>query len=195
LSDGGFVGSQQARLLPAEGQPGHGPGLGGAHLVNAALDIHDDDPAFGYRFIVDELSEKGIRAGEGKLYLCAVKDVYSGRIVGYSMDSRMKFSLAVPARRPAGTVVPSNRGPQFRSRRFVESLRRPGITGSRGRVGASEDNAAMESFFSLLQKNVLDRQRWTTRQELRLPITTWIETHHRQRRQRKLTPIEYEQST
>ena len=53
-----------------------------------------------------------------------------------------------------------------------------------------------QSFFSLLQKNVLDRQRWTTRQELRLAITTWIErTYHRRRRQRrlgKLTPIEYE---
>jgi transposase InsO family protein len=54
----------------------------------------------------------------------------------------------------------------------------------------------MESFFSLLQKNVLDRQRWNTRRDLRLAITTWIErTYHRRRRQRrlgKLTPIEYE---
>lgn len=55
------------------------------------------------------------------------------------------------------------------------------------RVGACADNAAMESFFSLLQKNVLDRQRWLTRQELRLAITTWIErTYHRRRRQRRL---------
>jgi transposase InsO family protein len=80
---------------------------------------------------------------EGKLYLCAVKDVYSGRIVGYSMDARMKSSLAVAAlenavraRRPAGTVVHSDRGSQFRSRRFVESLRHHGLTGSMGRVGA-----------------------------------------------------------
>lgn len=53
-----------------------------------------------------------------------------------------------------------------------------------------------QSFFSLLQKNVLDRQRWLTRQDLRLAITTWMErTYHRRRRQRrlgKLTPIEYE---
>lgn len=65
-----------------------------------------------------------------------------------------------------------------------------------GRVGACADNAAMESFFSLLQKNVLDRQRWLIRQDLRLAIMTWIErTYHRRRRQRrlgKLTPIEYE---
>jgi transposase InsO family protein len=132
-----------------------------------------------------------------------MKDVYSGRIVGYSMDARMKSSLAVAAlenavraRRPAGTVVHSDRGSQFRSRRFVESLRHHRLTGSMGRVGAYGDNAAMESFFSLLQKNVLDRQRWLSRQDLRLAITFWIErTYHRRRRQRrlgKLTPIEYE---
>ncbi len=65
-----------------------------------------------------------------------------------------------------------------------------------GRVGACGDNAAMESFFSLLQKNVLNRKRWETRQELRLAIITWIErTYHRRRRQKalgKLTPIEFE---
>ena len=63
-----------------------------------------------------------------------------------------------------------------------------------GRVGACGDNAAMESFFALLQKNVLDRQRWSTREQLRLAIITWIErTYHRRRRQRglgRLTPIE-----
>lgn len=65
-----------------------------------------------------------------------------------------------------------------------------------GRVGACGDNAAMESFFALLQKNVLDRRRWSTRQELRLAMITWIErTYHRRRRQAalgRLTPIEYE---
>ncbi|GAB48285.1 putative transposase [Mobilicoccus pelagius NBRC 104925] len=65
-----------------------------------------------------------------------------------------------------------------------------------GRVGAAGDNAAMESFFALLQKNVLDRQRWSTREDLRIAIVTWIErTYHRRRRQARLgrlTPIEFE---
>ena len=65
-----------------------------------------------------------------------------------------------------------------------------------GRVGACADNAAMESFFSLLQKNVLNQKRWETREELRLAIVVWIEkTYHRRRRQRRLgqlTPIEFE---
>ena len=65
-----------------------------------------------------------------------------------------------------------------------------------GRVGACADNAAMESFFSLLQKNVLNRNAGHTREQLRLAIITWIErTYHRRRRQDRLgrlTPIEFE---
>jgi putative transposase len=189
-----------------------------AHLVNAAIDLHADEPAFGYRFIADELEgETGLRASErrvwrlcseqrtwsvfakkrglnrkpgppvhddlverdftaegpnvlcltditehwtdeGKLYLCAIKDVHSRRIVGYSLDSRMTADLAVAAlrsavalRAPVGTTLHSDRGSQFRSRKFVELLRETGITGSMGRVGACADNAAMESFFSMLQ--------------------------------------------
>lgn len=67
-----------------------------------------------------------------------------------------------------------------------------------GRVGAAGGNAAMESFFSLLHKNVLDRRRWDTREQLRIAIVTWIErTYHRRRRQSalgRLTPTEYEAS-
>lgn len=115
----------------------------------------------------------------------------------------MKAPLAVTAlnnamlrRGAVGTIVHSDRGSQFRSNKFVKALRRHTLTGSMGRVGACADNAAMESFFALLQKNVLDRQRWATRQELRLAIITWIEgVYHRRRRQRslgRLTPIEFE---
>ncbi|MGY4844530.1 IS3 family transposase [Kocuria sp. MNB10] len=234
-----------------------------AHLIDAAIAIHAEDPAFGYRFIAEELPDHGITAGEnrvqrlcsaqrlfsvhskkrglnrrpgpsvhddlverdftagapnelwltdltehrtdeGKLYLCAIKDVYSNRIVGYSIDSRMKASLAVTALRSAvarrgtvtGCVVHSDRGSQFRARKFVHELTHHGLVGSMGRVGACADNAAMESFFALLQKNVLDRQRWSTREDLRLSIVTWIEkTYHRRRRQRRLgrlTPVEFE---
>ena len=64
----------------------------------------------------------------------------------------------------------------------MHALGRYEMVGSMGRVGAAGDNAAMESFFSLLQKNVLDRRRWDTREELRIAIVTWIErTYHRRR--------------
>jgi len=144
------------------------------------------------------------RTSEGKIYCCAVKDLYSNRIVGYALDDRMKASLAVRAlrnaimtRRPVGTIVHSDRGSQFRSKAFIRVLKNNGLVGSMGRVGAAGDNAAMESFFALLQKNVLDRQRWSTRDELHLAIVTWIEAkYHRKRRQRalgKFTPVEFEE--
>lgn len=57
-------------------------------------------------------------------------------------------------------------GSQFRSRRFVEELKHHDLTGSIGRVGAAGHNAAMESFFALLQKNGLNQRRWRTREEV-----------------------------
>ena len=96
----------------------------------------------------------------------------------------------------AGCILHSDRGSQFRSRKVQRTLTRHHMVGSMGKVGSAGDNAAMESFFALLQRNVLDRQPWTTRDELRIEIITWIErTYHRRRRQARLgrlTPIEYE---
>lgn len=170
--------------------------------------VHDD--LIGRNFTADgpnrlwlaDITEH--RTDEGKLYLCAIKDVFSNRIVGYSIADRMKSQLAVVALRNAvvrrgdvaGCVLHTDRGSQFRSRQFVAALGHYGMAGSMGRVGAAGDNAAMESFFSLLQNNVLDRRRWATREELRIAIVTWVErTYHRRRRQttlRRLTPVEYE---
>ena len=85
---------------------------------------------------------------------------------------------------------------QFRSHVYVRALRDAQLRGSMGRVGACQDNAAIESFFSLLQKNVLNRRQWHSRDELRAGIVAWIErTYHRRRRQQalgRLTPIEFE---
>jgi transposase InsO family protein len=132
---------------------------------------------------------------EGKLYSCAIKDIYSNRIVGYSISDRMKSRLALDAlngavaRRGdvAGCILHTDRGSQFRSRKFVRALGRHDMVGSMGMVGSAGDNAAMESFFALLQKNVLNRRAWRTREQLRIAIVTWIErTYHRRRRQHSL---------
>jgi transposase InsO family protein len=169
------------------------------HDDHAQRDFTADRPN---RLWLSDITEHA--TGEGKLYLCAVKDAYSNRIVGYSIDSRMKSRLAVAAlnnavaRRSevAGCILHTDRGSQFRSRKFVHAVNRHRMVASMGRVGAAGDNAAMESFFSLLQKNVLDRRHWATRDQLRIAIVTWIErTYHRRRRQHalgRLTPIEYE---
>jgi transposase InsO family protein len=146
------------------------------------------------------------RTDEGKLYLCAIKDVFSNRIVGWAIDERMKARLVVAAVETAvarrvdvdGCIVHSDRGSQFRARKVKRALAHHRMVGSMGQVGSAADNAAMESFFSLLQKIVLNRKRWTTRDELRIAIVTWIErTYHRRRRRRqdalgRLAPYEYE---
>jgi putative transposase len=71
-----------------------------------------------------------------------------------------------------------------------------GLRGSMGQVGAAGDNAAMESFFSLVQKNVLDLKYWDMKPELRLAIVRWIEKRYHQkwcqRRLGKLTSVEFE---
>ncbi len=180
----------------------------GKNGKKAGPPVHDD--RVGRDFTADAPNELWLtditehRTAEGKLYLCAIKDVFSNRIVGYSISDRMKSRLAVDAlenavaRRQdtAGCIVHSDRGSQFRAKKFIRTLRRHDLVGSMGRVGAAGDNAAMESFFSLLQKNVLDRRSWATREQLRLAIVTWIErTYHRRRRQARLgrlTPIEFE---
>jgi putative transposase len=144
------------------------------------------------------------RTTEGKLYCCSLKDLFSNRIVGYAIGPRMTAELATSAlrsaiarRQPTGTlVIHSDRGGQFRARSYRALLKAHDLTGSMGRVAAAGDNAAMESFYSLLQKNVLNRRGWTTRDELHFEIVHWIEhTYNRRRRQRRLgrlTPVEFE---
>jgi len=151
---------------------------------------------------VTDLTEH--RTDEGRLYCCAIKDLCGNRIVGYSIGDRMTSALAVRAlnnavaRRGdvAGCILHADRGSQFRSRKMAAALNRHDMVGSMGRVASAGDNAAMESFWSLLQTNVLNQQRWRTRQDLRLAIVVWIEKkYHRQRGQDALgglTPIEYE---
>ena len=70
----------------------------------------------------------------------------------------------------AGCVLHSDRGSQFRSRKLHRALTRRRMAGPMGQVGSAGDNAAMESFFALLQRNVLDRRAWQTRDKLRIAI-------------------------
>lgn len=109
--------------------------------------------------------------------------MFSNRIVGYSIDSRMKSRLATAALHSAvarrGKWLAASRTPiadlssgQGDSFTRLAAMRFSDRWAALGRPG---DHATMESFFSLLQKNVLDRRRWGTREELRIAIVTWIE--------------------
>ncbi|MGR7024891.1 IS3 family transposase [Geodermatophilus sp. URMC 62] len=170
--------------------------------------VHDDHlqrdftAATTHQVWVTDITEHP--TAEGKIYCCAIKDLFSNRIVGYALDERMTAQLAVTAlrtavarRRPTGVVVVhSDHGSQSCARTFRAVLAAAGLQGSMGRVAAAGDYAVMESFRALLQKNVLDRRRWRTRDELHNAVVLCIEhTYNRRRRQRalgKLTPVEYE---
>lgn len=142
---------------------------------------------------------------EGKVYCAAVLDVYSRRIVGWSIADHLRSELVVDAlemarwrRRPAPgqTIVHSDRGAQYTAWAFGHRLRAAGLLGSMGRVASALDNAMMESFFGTLQRELLDRRRWGTRRELANAIFEWIEGWYNPRRRHtgigSRSPVEYE---
>lgn len=148
-----------------------------------------------------DITEHG--TAEVKLYLCAIKDAFSGRIVGYSIDPRITSRLDVQALENAAEVrcdVAGCINPQrpriSTPKQEVPTLSHPPPNGrEHGKSRFQRDNAAMESSFAL-QNNVLDRRSWTTREQLRIAIVTRIErTYHRRRRQARLgrlTPVALE---
>lgn len=151
---------------------------------------------------VTDITEHPTR--EGKVYCAAVLDAFSRRIVGWSIDSRQDSTLVVNAldmairnRRPEpGGIVHADHGVQFTSWAFGEKIRSAGLLPSFGTVGDGLDNAMMESFWSSMQIELLNRKKWKTRTELANAIFDYIEIfHNRQRRHSALeykTPIEYE---
>lgn len=127
---------------------------------------------------------------EGVVYCCAVLDVYSRMIVGWSIADHMRAELVVDAlqmacwRRqpPPGTICHSDRGAQYTSWVFGDRLRQAGLLGSMGRVVSSVDNTVIESFWSTIQRELLDTARWETKHQLSLAIFEWIEAWYNPRR-------------
>jgi putative transposase len=136
-----------------------------------------------------------LRTWEGWLYLVAVQDVYSRRIVGWAMDSHMRTELVTDAlqmaltrRRPApGLIWHSDQGGQFVSLAFGQQARAAGIAQSMGSRGDCYDNAVAESFFATLKKELIHRRSWPLKAELRTEVFDYIEVfYNRQRRHRSL---------
>jgi len=171
--------------------------------------VHDD--LVRRRFVADapdrlwltDITEHPTR--EGKVYCAAVLDVYSRRIVGWSIADHLRSELVVDAiemarwrRRPqpGQTVVHSDRGSQYTAWAFGQRLRSAGLLGSMGRVASALDNAMMESFFGTMQLELLDRKTWGTRAELGRAIFEWIESWYNPRRRHsalgQISPVDYE---
>lgn len=130
---------------------------------------------------------KQIRTGEGWLYLAAVQDLFSRRIIGWAMDRHMRAGLVVAAlemavrqrRPPDGTIHHSDHGSQFVSLAFGQTCHDAGIAQSMGAVGSCYDNAVAETFFATLTKERLlhdvPKGGWATRAQLRSAIFEYIE--------------------
>ena len=145
-----------------------------------------------------------IATGEGWLHLAAVEDLFSRRIVGWSMAPHLRAELVIDAlemaisnRRPSsGLVHHSDQGSQFTSFAFGRRLREAGILPSMGAVGTAYDNAVVESFFSTLKRELVRRERFATRAEARSALFEFIEVFYNRQRRHSIigmvSPAEFE---
>ena len=145
-----------------------------------------------------------LRTWEGWLYLAAVQDLYSRRIVGWSMADHMRAELVTDAlqmalahRQPErGLIWHSDQGSQFVSLAFGQQARAAGIAQSMGSKGDCFDNAVAESFFATLKKELINRRSWPSKGELRTEVFDYIEVfYNRERRHSTLgqrSPADYE---
>ncbi len=153
-------------------------------LVNRQFTVDGPD-----RLWVSDVTEHA--TGEGKVYLAVVVDAWSRRVIGWSIADHIRAELVVDAlqmavwRRqpPEGQAIcHSDHGSQYTSWAFGRRLRAAGVLGSMGSIGDAYDNAMAESFFSTLQRELLDEQRWATRRQLALAVFEWIEAWYNPRR-------------
>jgi putative transposase len=141
---------------------------------------------------------------QGFLYLAVVLDVFSRRIVGWSMAGHLRTELilaavdmAITRRRPAdGLIHHSDRGTQYTSLAFGWRCREAGIARSMGSTGDAYDNAMAESFFGTLETELIDRSSWRTRADARLATFDYIEAFYNPIRRHSslgnLSPAEFE---
>ena len=145
-----------------------------------------------------------IRTHEGWLYLAVVIDLYSRKVVGWSMHSRIKKELVLNAllmavwRRKPGSLVTvhSDQGSQYTSHDWQAFLDANNLQASMSRRGNCHDNAVAESFFQLLKRERIKRQLYSTRDDARGDVIDYIEMFYNTRRRHgfneMLSPVEYE---
>ena len=145
-----------------------------------------------------------IKTAEGWLYLAAVMDAYSKRVVGYAMDRHMRTDLVVQALRMAtkqrhvckGLIHHSDKGSQYTSHAYQRELATWGMRPSFTGTGACLDNAYIESFFATLKKELVYQTTFATREEARLAVFEFIEGYYNRWRLHSSlgyeTPVSYE---
>ena len=147
-----------------------------------------------------------VESAEGWLYLAAILDMYSRRIVGWCMRSDLEseivinaLAMAIRNRSPGtGLIHHSDRGSQYASLAFGKELAASGLVASMGSSGAALDNAPTESFFATLKSELIEGQVYKTREQARTAIFSYIEMFYNRRRRHSslgyLSPDEYERA-
>jgi putative transposase len=146
-----------------------------------------------------------IDTGEGKLYLASVHDAFSRRALGYAMGARhdaalvsaaLQMAIATRGGQVDGVIFHTDRGSEYTSEAFQQLCGRWGVAQSMGRVGSALDNAAAESFHSVLKVEYIHRHTFATRAEARLKTATWIADFYNTKRRHSAAggkpPVEFE---
>jgi putative transposase len=148
-----------------------------------------------------------IQTRQGFVYLAVVMDLYSRKIVGWAMDSRMSrhltmdaLNMAISTRKPKpGLVHHSDRGAQYNSDDYRLLLKRHDIQCSMSASGNCYDNSVVESFFGVLKREWIRKYRYVTRDEAKLEVFNYIECFYNRKRRHGylgyVSPIEYETTT
>jgi putative transposase len=183
------------------------PDLGERAAAAVAANVLDRSfqaPAPNRKWIADFTC---ISTAEGWLYVAAVLDLFSRRVVGWSMSARMTAQLVTDALtmaicrrgKPEALLHHSDRGSQYTSEQFQRLLADHGITCSMSRAGNVWDNAVMESFFSSLKTEWTTRRTYRTRDEARADVFDYVERFYNPRRRHStlgyLSPMEFEMQT
>jgi transposase InsO family protein len=172
-------------------------------VADNLLDRHFDPASPNESWVADITY---IPTREGWLYLAAVEDLYSRRVVGWSMADHLQsrlvvdaLELAVQRRLPdEGLLAHSDRGSQYASEHYQLLLAKHGITCSMSRRADCWDNAPMESFFASLKKELVHGADFATRAEARAAIVEYLEVFYNTKRRHSslgyVSPAEYEQT-
>jgi putative transposase len=158
--------------------------------------------AIGPRTMASDITY--IRTQEGFAYLAVVIDLYSRRVIGWSMQSRQTTDVVLQAllmavwrRKPkAKVLIHSDQGSQFTSMDWAAFLRAHNLEHSMSRRGNCHDNAVAESFFNLLKRERIRRRTYRTREEARQDVFDYIEMFYNPKRKHArngmLSPVEFE---
>jgi putative transposase len=201
-----------AKLMRTSGIVGISPRKFVPTTTLAGPDPHPVPDLVGRRFDPGQLNKVWtsdityLDTNEGWLYLCAIRDGYSRRVVGWAIEDHMRTDLVEDALRRAVTlrgrlpkqvVFHADRGTQYTSAQIADAAIELDVLRSMGRTGVCWDNAAAESFWSTLKTEFYNRHHWTTKTEAKQAVGAWIEDRYNRKRRHSaigmISPVRFEE--